>query len=153
MSVQFNNCNISKKDEPCGICREPLDNDLVSHEMANKVQHVFHESCIAEWFKVRPACALCNAKVSEIKGLPISDYFDYLAIKKAVSSGDLVKILELINGPNFPKLSEFALKCAIEINSAKIIQALLPVSEKDTRGNARVYPPRMFSDFMFSDVT
>ncbi|MBP7074393.1 MAG: hypothetical protein KBA81_03295 [Rhabdochlamydiaceae bacterium] len=105
MSVQFNNCNISKKKEPCGICREPLDKNLVSHEMAHKVQHIFHESCIAEWFKVRPACALCNATVFEIKGVPISDY---LALKNAVSSGDLYRILELINRPN-PKLRELAL--------------------------------------------
>lgn len=42
----------------CPICRDPLDTGL----MITRCGHVFHTSCLLEWFAHKPLCPLCKTQ-------------------------------------------------------------------------------------------
>ena len=44
----------------CSICAEPLESALT----VTRCGHVFHESCLLEWFQHKPVCPLCKTERS-----------------------------------------------------------------------------------------
>lgn len=56
--MSFIRTTVSDPDELCGICIEPLIEDIWTHDV-----HRFHGHCITDWTKRKPTCPTCRAVV------------------------------------------------------------------------------------------
>lgn len=50
-----------KKEDDCSICLEKLDSQ--NFKIPLPCQHVFHYSCISEWFKTQTSCPQCRGQI------------------------------------------------------------------------------------------
>ncbi len=46
----------------CGICRSPLNDDIVSHKV-NGRKHPFHNRCIQQWLRSHTSCPVCRLPI------------------------------------------------------------------------------------------
>lgn len=56
----------SKKEEPCSICFDPLDEEAIAHGEENF--HPACKKCALAWFSIRPICPICrgSADISSV---------------------------------------------------------------------------------------
>ena len=65
----MNFVNFTTEDE-CPICLDPLynsndDPDEIFINVKCQNQHVFHEECITNWYKIEQTCPLCRQDISK----------------------------------------------------------------------------------------
>ena len=48
-------------DTACSICLDCYEDDKEKQWLATNCLHVFHESCLKEWYKTSASCPLCKA--------------------------------------------------------------------------------------------
>ena len=78
---------IKIRDEECCICRDRIEEGIKLN-----CNHVFHKTCIKEWFKVNKTCPLCRAKfIDKITRLiNIKEKYDLDSLKKYIFENKII---------------------------------------------------------------
>ena len=76
-----------RRDEECCICR-----DRIEEGIKLKCNHVFHKTCIKEWFKVNKTCPLCRAKLIDkiTRLINIKEKYDLDSLKKYIFENKII---------------------------------------------------------------
>lgn len=62
MTISFQASN-ADPELSCGVCREPLIQDVVIHNNDDGEKHPFHKNCVREWMKIDPTCPVCRVNI------------------------------------------------------------------------------------------
>ena len=62
MSISFH-LSIPNIEQDCGVCLDPLDKDVVTHDGTAGSKHPLHKKCVSKWLKNSTTCPVCRVEI------------------------------------------------------------------------------------------